>query len=90
MNKGLSLIYDRCCYLLKTYRGTRKTFYLGHWEGDWEIRGRASSREDPTPERIANKIRWLIKTALQWGCPFVLCWEMYNNEVYKDGKRRGF
>jgi hypothetical protein len=199
-------IYDLCCYLLKTYSGTRKTFYLGHWEGDWEIRGRAGSREDPTPERIANKIRWLnrrqqavddakrdtphtgvevfcyaevnlvrdamagrpamtneviphtqidfvsyssydtsngkdaetevpkaldyiesklppkpaikgkrvwigeygypacncspqeqearsrllIKTALQWGCPFVLYWEMYNNEVDKEGKQRGF
>jgi hypothetical protein len=199
-------IYDLCCYLLKTYNGTIKTFYLGHWEGDWELRGRAGSLEDPTPERIANKIRWLnlrqqavdeakrdtphagvevfcyaeanlvrdamqgrptmtndviphtqidfvsyssydtsngknaevdvpkaldyiesklqpkpaikgkrvwigeygypacnfspqeqearsrrlIKTALQWGCPFVLYWEMYNNEVDKDGKQRGF
>jgi hypothetical protein len=199
-------IFDLCCHLLKTYRGTRKTFYLGHWEGDWEIRGRAGSREDPTPERIANKIRWLnrrqqavddakrdtphtgvevfcyaeanlvhdamsgrpamanaviphtqidfvsyssydtangkdaetevpraldyiesklppkpaikgkrvwigeygypacncspqeqearsrrlIKTALRWGCPFVLYWEMYNNEVDKEGKQRGF
>jgi hypothetical protein len=199
-------LYDLCCYLLKTYNGTGKTFYLGHWEGDWEIRGRASSREDPTPERIASKIRWLnlrqqaiddakrdtphrhvevfcyaevnlvrdamqgrpamaneviphtqidfvsyssydtangkdaetevpkaldyiesklppkpaikgkrvwigeygypacnfspqeqaartrrlMKTALQWGCPFVLYWEMYNNEVDKEGKQRGF
>ncbi len=199
-------VYDLCCYLLKTYDGTRKTFYLGHWEGDWEIRGRAGSIEDPTPERIADKIRWLsrrqqavddakrdtphhgvevfcyaeanlvrdamqgrpamaneviphtqidfvsyssydtsngkdaaievpkaldylesklppkpaikgkrvwigeygypairyapqeqaartqqlIRTALQWGCPFVLYWEMYNNELDKDGKQRGF
>lgn len=199
-------LYDLGCYLLKTYDGTRKTFYLGHWEGDWEIRGRAGSRDDPTPERIADKIRWLnrrqqavddakrdtphhrvevycyaeanlvrdamqgrpamaneviphtqidfvsyssydtsngkdamtevpkaldyiesklspkpaikgkrvwigeygypairyapreqaartsqlIRTALEWGCPFALYWEMYNNEVDKDGKQRGF
>jgi hypothetical protein len=198
-------LYDLCCYLLKTYDGTGKTFYLGHWEGDWELRGQGS-REDPTPERIANKIHWLnlrqqavddakrdtphrqvdvfcyaeanlvrdamkgrpamaneviphthidfisyssydtsnynkvetdlpealdylesklppkpaikgkrvwigeygyparrfspqeqaartrqlMKTALQWGCPFVLYWEMYNNEVDKDGKQGGF
>jgi hypothetical protein len=199
-------IYDLTCHLLKTYDGTRKTFYLGHWEGDWEIRGRAGSLEYPTPERIANKIRWLnrrqqavddakrdtthrgvkvfcyaevnrvldcmqghpgmaneviphtqidfvsyssydtsnrkdletdvpkaldyiearlppkpalkgkrvwvgeygypafrfspaeqaatsrrlMTTALRWGCPFVLYWEMYNNEVDADGKQRGF
>ncbi|MEI8043463.1 MAG: twin-arginine translocation signal domain-containing protein, partial [Verrucomicrobiota bacterium] len=199
-------LYDLCCYLLKTYNGTRKTFYLGHWEGDWEIRGRAGSREDPTPQSIAGKIGWLnrrqqavddakrdtphhhvdvfcyaeanlvrdcmqgrpgmaneviphtqidfvsyssydtsnysgvetrlpealdyiesrlspkpaikgrrvwigeygypasrhspaeqaartrqvIRAALQWGCPFVLYWEMYNNELDKDGKQRGF
>lgn len=198
-------IYDLCCHLLRAYSGTRKTFYLGHWEGDWELRG-IGSHEDPTPERIAQKVRWLnlrqqavddakrdtphagvevfcyaeanlvrdamqgrptmtndviphtqidfvsyssydtsngknaevdvpkaldyiesklqpkpaikgkrvwigeygypacnfspqeqdarsrrlIKTALQWGCPFVLYWEMYNNEVDKDGKQRGF
>jgi hypothetical protein len=199
-------VYDLCCHLLKAYNGTGKTFYLGHWEGDWELRGRAGSLEDPTPERIASKIQWLnrrqqavddakrntphrgveafcyaeanlvrdamqgrpamaneviphtqidfvsyssydtangknaetevpkaldfieskllpkaaikgkrvwigeygypacnfspqeqasrtrrlIKIALQWGCPFVLYWEMYNNEVEKDGKQRGF
>jgi hypothetical protein len=199
-------LYDLCCYLLKTYAGTRKTFYFGHWEGDWELRGRGGSPDDPTPQSIANKIGWLnrrqravddakrdtphrevevfcyaeanlvrdamqgrptmanaviphtqidyvsyssydtsnskdadtavpkaldyiesklppkpaikgkrvwigeygypacnfspqeqaartrrlIKTALQWGCPFVLYWEMYNNEVDKDGKQRGF
>jgi hypothetical protein len=199
-------IYELCCYLLTTYNGTGKTFYLGHWEGDWELRGRAGSRDDPTPESIVSKIHWLnrrqqavddakrdtshrgvevfcyaeanlvrdsmqgrpgmanevipntqidfvsyssydtsnfseietrlpealdyiesklppkpaikgkrvwigeygypacnfsaqeqaartrrlIKTALQWGCPFVLYWEMYNNEVDKDGKQRGF
>jgi hypothetical protein len=199
-------MYDLTCHLLKTYSGTRKTFYLGHWEGDWEIRGRAGSLEDPTPERIASKFRWLNRrqqavdeakqdtphdavdvfcyaevnrvrdcmqghpgmanevvphtqidfvsyssydtsngkdieadvpkaldyieahlapkpalkgkrvwigeygypafrvspqeqaarsrrlmcTALRWGCPFVLYWEMYNNEIDRDGKQRGF
>ena len=38
----------------------------------------------------ADRTRRLMKTALQWGCPFVVYWEMYNNEVETDGKQRGF
>ena len=30
-----------------------------------------------------------IRKALAWGAPFVLYWEMYNNEI-KDGIQRGF
>jgi len=52
-------LYELGCYLLARYRGTGKQFYLGHWEGDWEIRGRAGSKEDPSPEAIEQKIRWL-------------------------------
>jgi hypothetical protein len=34
---------------------------------------------------------WTIKTALQWGTPFVLYWEMYNNEVKsKTGEHVGY
>ena len=36
-------LYDLCCHLLQAFRGTCKTFYLGHWEGDWELRGQAGS-----------------------------------------------
>lgn len=27
---------------------------------------------------------WTIKAALEWGTPFVLYWEMYNNEIQQD------
>jgi hypothetical protein len=30
-----------------------------------------------------------MRTGLGWGCPFVLYWEVYNNEV-RDGRQRGF
>ena len=43
-----------------------------------------------SPQDQADRSRRLMKTALQWGCPFVLYWEMYNNEVDEDGKQRGF
>lgn len=52
-------LYELGCYLLARYRGTGKQFYLGHWEGDWEIRGRAGSKDDPSPKAIEEKIRWL-------------------------------
>jgi len=33
--------------------------------------------------------RRVMRTGLEWGCPFVLYWEMYNNEV-RHGHQRGF
>jgi hypothetical protein len=33
--------------------------------------------------------RRVMRTGLGWGCPFVLYWEMCNNEV-RDGRQRGF
>jgi len=35
-------------------------------------------------------VRAVTRAGLKWGCPFVLYWEMYNNEVTKDGEHRGF
>ncbi len=32
----------------------------------------------------------LIKCGLHWGCPYILYWELYNNEVEDDGRHRGF
>jgi hypothetical protein len=34
--------------------------------------------------------RHVMRAGLKWGCPFVLYWEMYNNEVTPDGRQRGF
>jgi hypothetical protein len=198
-------IYDLACHLLRTYNGSGKTFYLGHWEGDWHLRdGYDASIDDGiTPERVQGMADWLnarqqavdaarqdtahtavqiwnyaevnlvriamqgrktvtndvlpktnvdfvsyssydtqsdlktltaaldyiasklppkpeivgrrvfigeygfpaanhspaeqerlsrqvMRAALAWGCPFALYWEMYNNEVDKDGRQRGF
>lgn len=198
-------IYDLTCHLLQTYSGTGKTFYLGHWEGDWHLRDGYDTRTDEgiTPTRIQGMVDWLNarqqaveaarrdtphtavqvwnyvevnlvrlamegrrsvtndvlpktnvdfvsyssydtqaepqtltaalsyiesklppkaeitgkrvfigeygfpqanhspaeqdrlarqvqRAALAWGCPFALYWEIYNNEVDKDGRQRGF
>ena len=194
--------YDFACYLLKTYSGTGKTFYLGHWEGDWHLRNGYDFHDDSnvTPEAVQGMTDWIntrqkavddakrdtphadvqvyaylevnlvkialagracvtnsvlpktnvdfvsyssydsgtdlkpaldyieaklpakaglpgkrvwigeygfpaianspakqeelsrqvMRTGLEWGCPFVLYWEMFNNEVDKDGTQRGF
>lgn len=42
-----------------------------------------------TPEEQDRLSRDVCRTALQWGCPFVLYWELYCNEI-QDGKHRGF
>jgi hypothetical protein len=34
--------------------------------------------------------RQVIRAALEWGCPFVLYWELYNNEVDRNGVQQGF
>ncbi|MFH4967539.1 hypothetical protein V8G61_04965 [Gaetbulibacter sp. M240] len=34
---------------------------------------------------------WTIKAALEWGTPFILYWEMYNNEIKSDtGEQVGY
>lgn len=42
-----------------------------------------------TPQEQDKLSRRVMRVGLEWGCPFVLYWEMYNNEV-KDGRQRGF
>ena len=41
------------------------------------------------PQEQDNLSRRVMRAGLEWGCPFVLYWEMYNNEV-RDGRQRGF
>jgi hypothetical protein len=200
-------MFDFAAHLLKTFNGTGKTFYLGHWEGDWHLRPHQNpkSDDDVTPESVQGMADWLnarqraiddakrqiphegvelwnytevnlvtavsmegrpsvtnsvlprtnvdfvsyssydsldrpaerlpkaldyierklpakkgidgrrvflgeygfpacrmteaererrsrevMRVGLDWGCPFVLSWEMYNNEIEKGGRQRGF
>jgi len=46
-------------YLLTTYRGTGKTFFLGHWEGDWALLGSFDRNRTPRPEAVQGMIDWL-------------------------------
>lgn len=42
-----------------------------------------------SPREQDELSRRVMRTGLSWGCPFVLYWEMYNNEV-RDGRQHGF
>jgi hypothetical protein len=48
-------------YLLRTYRGTGKTFILQNWEGDWAVRGSTdrSPKADPSDTALEGMIRWM-------------------------------
>jgi len=52
-------MYDLTRYLLTTYNGSGKTFYLGNWEGDWALLGHYDASRDPDPSRIRRMIDWL-------------------------------
>lgn len=45
--------------LLMRYDATGKTFFLGHWEGDWYLLPEQDMKQDVTPERAAAMIAWL-------------------------------
>lgn len=52
-------MYDLASHLLRTYSGTGKKFYLGHWEGDWHLRPHFDPKE-PFPEHFGeNFIAWI-------------------------------
>lgn len=42
-----------------------------------------------SPQQQDRESRHVMRAALNWGCPFALYWEFYNNEV-EDGKQQGF
>lgn len=46
------------------------------------------ARNNTPQEQDARSCR-VLRTALEWGCPFALYWELYNNEV-QEGKQVGF
>lgn len=52
-------VYDFSCYLLKTYSGSGKAFYLGHWEGDWYLHPGYDPRKTPAPAALQGMIDWL-------------------------------
>ncbi len=51
--------YDLAAYLLRTFSGSGKTFYLGHWEGDWHLHPGYDPSKDPSETMIHGMADWL-------------------------------
>ena len=52
-------IYALSRYLLTNYNSSGKSFYLGHWEGDWLLLTNYVTSVNPLPTRIQGMIDWL-------------------------------
>jgi hypothetical protein len=52
-------MYALTTYLLKRYKGTGKTFYLGNWEGDWHLYSDRNLLHPPSLTRIKAMADWL-------------------------------
>ena len=52
-------MFDLTCYLLTNYNNSGKTFYLGHWEGDWYLLPNYNTSTNPSPLAIQGMIDWL-------------------------------
>jgi hypothetical protein len=52
-------MYDLTCYLLTNHNNSGKTFYLGHWEGDWYLLPNYNTSTNPSPVAIQGMIDWL-------------------------------
>ena len=66
-----------------------KRLFIGEY--GWPELGFYSNEPAYRPAaEVDKRAKWVMKTALKWGCPYILWWEMYNNELSKEGKNRGF
>lgn len=52
-------IRDLATYLLTNYNNSGKTFYLGHWEGDWYLLPGYNVNTNPSPMAMQGMIDWL-------------------------------
>lgn len=52
-------IYEFASYLLTTFNNTHKTFFFGHWEGDWYLHPNYKAEATPDPQLVRNMITWL-------------------------------
>lgn len=63
-----------------------KRVFLGEY-GFWL---RKDGQIENTPESQRTRSLTVIRAGLEWGCPFILYWQLYNNELDADGSHRGF
>lgn len=69
---------DRTDYLKAALGPEANSVFIGEFG--------APLREDG-PERAMRAISGIVEESLDWGTPYVLFWQTYDNEVYIDGKK---
>jgi hypothetical protein len=57
--KEYAEIYAFTRHLLTNYNHSGKSFYLGHWEGDWYLLPGYNTAVNPSPTAIQGMIDWL-------------------------------
>lgn len=57
--KEYNEIYGFTAYLLTNYNNSGKSFYLGHWEGDWYLLQGFNTTINPTATATQGMIDWL-------------------------------
>jgi hypothetical protein len=50
--------YNYTQNLLKKYNHSGKTFFIGHWEGDWLLLPHLDGKKNPPPAAIQGMIEW--------------------------------
>jgi hypothetical protein len=59
--------------------------------GEYGFPAMSGGADAPRPPERTNALSLTVmKTGIEWGCPFVLYWELYNNEVTPEGLQKGF
>ena len=50
---------------------------------------RCVSKQDPdaSTAKSLNVIRITVETALEWGCPYIVYWQVYDNELRVKDRR---
>jgi len=59
------------------------------WEGPRVFIGEYGfpTRQVKTPKAQEEAAREVIRTGLEWGCPFILYWEIYDNEMEEGSEK---
>jgi hypothetical protein len=52
-------VYDLTAALLREFNHSGKTFYLGHWEGDWHLHPGYDPSKDPSETMLNGMADWL-------------------------------
>ncbi len=66
VNAEYTEIYNWAAHLLQTYRNTGKVFFLGNWEGDWELLGASGCSSGSVYDLSCAPSQAVIDKYIKW------------------------